>query len=215
MLVSCLTRAQGNDVITSYKEINDTLVISFINTGNDTLQLFSTYFEKPYIFSKVLHKVDAKNKKYKVSFLPLLPYLSGYLTDKLILTDVNKITMVGQNLYSFREILPKNQIYIKLPLSQLFGNVNAKNNVVKDYNNETINGKKLKKITLSKQKGKFEMLFEFAFYKEVNLIVKRDLYIKSGIKAYEQAKNYEIVKLPVSLEKDIPLILIKSPTCQY
>ena len=205
MLLSCMTRAQSNDIETNYKEINDTLIISFINTGNDTLQLFSTYFEKPYIFSKVLHKVDAKNKEYKVSFLPLLPYLSGYLTDKLILTDVNKITMVGQNLYSFMEILPKNKIYIKLPLSQLFGNVNEKNNVVKDFDNETINGKNLKDITLSKQKGEFELLFEFAFYTEVNLLVERDLYIESGVKTYEQTKKYEILKLPVTLEKNIPL----------
>ena len=73
ILFSCMTKAQSNDIETNYKEINDTLIISFINTGNDTLQLFSTYFEKPYIFSKVLHKVDTKNKVYKISFLPALP----------------------------------------------------------------------------------------------------------------------------------------------
>jgi len=99
ILFSCMIKAQNNDIETNYKEINDTLIFSFINTGNDTLQLFSTYFSSPYIFSKVLHKIDAKQNIYKVSFLPILPYLSGYLTDKIVLTDVDKITMVGQNLY--------------------------------------------------------------------------------------------------------------------
>lgn len=194
--------AQEASVKVDFMEKDDTLVFSFYNPTQDTLQLFSTYFAKTYLLADMLHKVDTKNNIYKVSFLPILPYLTGYLDDRLVLTDENKISMVGQNLYSFIKILPNSRIDVELPCEVLFSKKDNKNNVVRDFNNEFINVKDVKKITLGKQKGLHRLVFEFAIYKDVSLLLNREKYISGELKTYEQTKDYTIINVPIALKSN-------------
>lgn len=190
--------AQGQFCDVSYKESSDTLVFTFSNSSKDTLFLFSTYFDNQYLSSKYLHRINKECKTYKLSFLPLLPYIAAYLTDKIILYNENKIIMEGQNLYQFVKIAPMKTYTLSLPYSKLFLHKDENNNAVKDFSFERINKKAIKQIALRSLNGKYRLSFEFALYKKVDLLLSRDLYINGGLKTYEQSKDFETVKVAVN-----------------
>lgn len=193
------SNAQGQSCDVSYKESIDNLVFTFSNSSKDTLFLFSTYFDNQYLSSKYLHRIDKECKTYKLSFLPLLPYIAAYLTDKIILYNENKIIMEGQTLYQFVKIGPMETFTLNLPYSKLFLHKDEKNNAVKDFSFEKVDKRAIKQLSLRRLKGKYCLSFEFALYKKVDLLLSRDLYINGGIKTYEQSKDFETVKVAVNL----------------
>lgn len=207
-LITCLTlsllfvlelNAQVQLFEVSYKESRDTLVFTFSNNSKDTFFLFSTYFDNKYLSSKYLHRIDKEFRTYKLSFLPLLPFISAYLTDKIILDNENKIIMEGQTLFQFVKIEPLETFTLCLPYSELFLHKDKKNNAVKEFAFDEVDKKTIKQLSLRNQKGKYNLSFEFALYNKVDLLLSRDLYINGGIETYKQSKKFEKLTIAVTL----------------
>lgn len=192
--------AQSKLGVTYYNNSNDTISFNFKNNSSDTLYLFSTYFLKDLLSSKYLHKIDKKNKIYKVSYVPLLRYLSAYLTDRIVLGE-DRIVVEGQNKYKFEPIAPNGIFTLKLAISDVFNKMNEKNNVVKDFTDKELSKKKFKFATYDNKQGSFDLIFEFAYYKSVDLLTSKEKYINAGDKAHSQAAEYDIVQIRTEILK--------------
>jgi hypothetical protein len=97
--ISPTSNRQTDSLYISYDENANGLTFSVINTTEDTVYLFSSYLPALYHSSKYLHRIDKRSKVniYRISFLPLIPFLSTKPNDRLI---------VGSN-----RIVEKNQCF--------------------------------------------------------------------------------------------------------
>ena len=198
---------QSNIVEVNYIEKGDSLIFVFFNNYSDTLYLFSTYFCYSYLTSNLTHKINQKERIYKVSFLPFLQYIE-ICPSNLFITDENKITHNKQNCYQFIELLPNDTLSVSIFKNFIFHRTTAKNNAVKDFDNENFKPKRLKKITLAKQKGIYDLIFEFAVYRNVNFLLCENEYVKSGNQGYEKTKDYFVVTTSPVLNWDYSKSLI-------
>jgi len=180
-------------------EIKDSVLFKFTNTSETTLFLFSTYFEQDYITSIYLHQIDKSNDSYIVSFLPLTPYLSAYLTDRIVLGN-DKIITEGQNLFQFVELKPKQEVEIKLSTSDLFGNIKRNRNAVKAFSESDVQKKKFKKVTYKSAKKKYNLFFEFATYENIDRLSSKAQYISGGNETYYQSKSYKVIRIKADLK---------------
>ncbi len=178
----------------SYHADNDTVIFDFKNNTSDTLYLFSTYFSKDLLSSKYLHTINKKNKIYKVSYAPLLRYITAYLTDRIVLGE-DRIIVEGQNKYKFELVAPDSIFSLKLAICDIFNKMGEKNNVVKDFTEKELRKKEFKYVTYNFKQDCFDLIFEFAYYKDINLLTSREAYINAGDKAYNQSMEYDVVQI--------------------
>jgi len=205
--INAVSFSQDNFHI-NYTEINDTIIFEFHNNTNDTKYLFSTYFFDDYLFSKYIQRINKKHKTYTISFVPLIPYLTNYLSDRIILGE-DKIISVGQNLYHFITIKPGKTYTLKLPEKTIFLNANKKHNSVNYFKFKNIKNHKIKKYTLKKLRGKYQLFFEFAIYDKIELLQSKN----ADIKSYYQSRNYETFNVPVFIKNyKLPLQIKKTNT---
>jgi hypothetical protein len=186
------------DVI--YTEKSDSIKFIFKNVSNDTIYLFSTYFSKNFLSSKYLHQINKLNKTYTVSFAPLTPYLTAYLTDRIVLGK-DKIITEGQNLFEFYVIKPNDLIEITLAINDIFSNINQKDNAIAVFTEDELIKKKFKTLTFRYNQDKYDLIFRFAYYKDIETIISKEKYINAGDKAYFKAREYEVINLKCYLKK--------------
>src|ERR1700741_5294410 len=180
-----------DSLYSSYYEDSLGINIRIYNTTKETLYIFNSYIQNHTVSSKYLHRIDKKNGLYKVSFLPLVPYLSTKYSD--IISD-NPVVANQQVVYDFFKLPPysKQEVYLSYP--DLFKNKNYKNNVMKDFDVKTLHkyAKKLpqKFYTTAKLNGKYTLQFEFAVYKNVNLVCNQSAYYLQEHHFDQQSKNF-------------------------
>ena len=182
-----------------YKEEVSGLSFKIINTTDQTVYLFSSYFSEPYYSSKYVHRVNVEDQIYKISFLPLLPYLSTRQTDKLILGS-DRMVNKGQILYDFIKLTPQTYYEISLSYDNLFKNFRGKNSLVRDFDsNDKFSDIKFKYLSVNQLKGRFRVIFEFGIYKSVDLLCKQEAYYMQEHKFNTQAKSFKVLKVPVEI----------------
>ncbi len=186
------------------KMIKVLLLVRIINSSDRSRFLFSAYFDSKYHSSKYLHRIDKGLGKYKLSFLPLIPYLSTKPTDKQII-GYERIVNKGQILYVFVEFVPNS--YYELEID--YNSFDLEGYLVCDFKpKESSKFKpiKFKYLKSNKLKNELHLEFEFAVYQDVGLLCKESAYYLEEYEFNSQAKAFEIVSVPVKVEKyDHPL----------
>lgn len=186
--------------ITGYDTNN--IIVSIINPTKDTLFLFNSYLQPQFYASQHLHRVDLKERIYKISFLPLVSNLfvkyADNITDDLI---------IGQNqvVYDFIKLPPDSKADIRIDDEHLLSYTNQKNNVSDDYN-----VKKLHKYsktpptkfrTINILKTNFKTEFEFALYKSVSLLCNQAAFYTKEYEFDKQSKEFTILTAPFKIKK--------------
>jgi len=195
-----ITKVFPDSLYTNYSLDATGFVITLINTTKDTLYVFNSYIEPSFLGSKYLHRINAKDKLYKVSFLPLVPYVFTKYSD--VITD-EPIIGNHQIVYNFFKLPPSTNQKIKLSYNDLFKSKNSVKNVSKDYDVKTLHkySKRLslKFCTTSNLKGKYNLQFEFAVYKAIDLLCEQSAYYLREQVFDKQSKDFKILIVPVEL----------------
>ncbi len=177
-----------DSVFVKVNSLKDSLKISFYNTTKDTIYLFNSYFSEDISKSKFLYRINKKEKKRKISFLPLVPYLFTKYSDRIIIK--NRIINDYQVVYNFDKIPPNRvyNFYIKI------NNVEELNLLIEDFDLASLNKfQSIKKFKSSKVKPNKDFNVEFAYYKHVDLLCNKNDYFLKEIEFNNQAKSFEIV----------------------
>jgi hypothetical protein len=202
--ISPTSNRQTDSLYISYDENVSGLTFSVINTTEDTVYLFSSYLPALYHSSKYLHRIDKGSKVniYRISFLPLIPFLSTKPNDRLIVGS-NRIVEKTQVLYNFVRILPGSFYEINMAYSDLFKDINQKGNLVCDFDaNEAdkFTAIKFKTLSADQLKGKYQVCFEFAVYHNIDLRCNQSAYYLKEEEFNKQAKAFEKIIVPVKMK---------------
>ena len=179
------------------------ITIAIINTTKDTLYLFNSYLQQQFLSSKYLHRIDLKKKSYKISFLPIVPYVFTKYADVISTTD-EAIIGNHQIVYDFIKLLPNGSKTIEFKYSDIFKNRNESNNVSRDYNVKMLNkdsGMPVEFYATGKLSVKYNFYFEFAVYRSVDLLCKQSAYYVQEYEFDKQSKSFEVLTIPVRMSK--------------
>ena len=183
---------------TTYSENDEGVVIRIINSSDRSQCLFSSYFENKYYSSKFLHRVDKGLGEYKLSFLPLIPYLSTKPTDKQIIGS-ERLVNKGQILYDFIELVPNSYYEMKIG----YDSFEVVGDLVCDFKPHELNKFepiKFKYVKSNKIKKKLGLVFEFAVYQDVSLLCKESAYYLEEHEFDTSSKAFEIVSIPAKFK---------------
>lgn len=190
-----------DSVYSTYQEDTTGITISIINTTRDTLYVFKSYLEKEFLSSKYLHRINRKEKKYKLSLLPLVPHVFTKYSD--IITE-EPIVGNQQIVYDFFKLPPNSVQSVFLSYKDLFRGKGSRNNVTKDYDVKLLH-KYTKKVpqkpcTVKKIKDKYSFEIEFAVYKSVNLLCNEAAYFLQEIEFDKQSKDFKVLTVGVAMK---------------
>lgn len=179
-------KSQINDIL--FKISNDSLTIGIFNSSEqDTLYLFDSYLVPDLLYSKYLHRYNKKNQECKLSFLPLLPYLSFQKSSPIIIGQ-NRIVNYFQIIYSFQIIPPNSLIEIQFP-NNIFDT-----KYIKDFKAEELSKfDKVKIKNISQPKCKNQII-EFAIYDDISFFNEQDFYFNEKI-FNEKALSYKLLRI--------------------
>lgn len=182
-IVKNTIKQHQDTVLLTYSETDLDLKLTISNFKKDTIYIFSTYFDSIFYNSPNLHRFDKSIKNYKISFLPLLPYLRLVTTD-LIRTNSEDRTLDNQNSYSFIVIPPNFNYTLNFPFVYLLPNL-----VTTDFDLKNVQlsryslfefGKKIKKLSLNKINSIQSVSFEFSYYSDISFICETsNLYLET------------------------------------
>ncbi len=191
-----------NKVYAEHSERFDSIYINVINTTSDTVYLFKSYFDSALYGSKYIHWVDKKEKKYTISFVPIISTLSTKRSDKIILGE-NKINARGQIMYEFVELAPDTYYGFCIPLDLLFKNKSLNQNAVvsQSYHAQSkFNQIKFKLVTTKDLKRMYNLTIVFGIYKKISFICDSDNYYKKEFEFNKNAQAFDVVELPITLK---------------
>lgn len=181
-----------DSVYTIAIDTGESIKVSIFNTTKDTVFLFSSYLKDDYIQSKYLHRINENSEEKKISFLPITPFLSTSLSDKIILGS-DAIISFKQIEYEFI-VIPPMKVFEKY-----FSNKSLYINLfTRDINLQALNPfskLKFKVIDVSKHKkyNAYKNIVEFAIYKNVeNLCDDTMFHLEMGAFT-EQALDYKVL----------------------
>ncbi|OOQ58394.1 hypothetical protein [Mucilaginibacter pedocola] len=174
------------------------LILNVINNREDTFYLFDSYLKKDYYSSRHLHRIDTKKGIYKISFLPIIPFLTTELSD-VIKND--PLFKKGQITYHFTQLLPNSIFEIKIPIKELLRNSELLNNVIKDYDVRQLN--KYSKSNYEEvfsnnlRNTLYKFQIELAVYRSVELLCKKGAYYYQEEEFDRQSKDFELLSVDI------------------
>lgn len=190
--------------------INDEFVFEIVNNTKDSLYLFDSYLfdnEKRIIStydgrviqsSKYLHRYDKKTRQCKLSFLPLLPYLTAKYSDRPLVVGENKVAYHGQVLYNFSLISPQSRLQIAICKEAIYQETYVKEIYPKKHS-KFENRIKFSKDLYPKCEN---IVAEFAVYKNVNLLTSHESFLYDEYNFNKQGLSYMILSIIVNLHSN-------------
>ena len=166
-------------IFTDYSLTDRSIIFHFYNSSDDTLYLFSSYFQFN-LKSKYLNIIDNENKLYIRSFIPWVPYMYPVRFSRYTFPQIA---------YFFIELVPHKTNDIAINIQSCFSEINKINNVVFKYNYDVMkkflrDKKKLKKAiskietaSFSKINDHLNLEFQFALYNKINLLSGEEIVI--------------------------------------
>jgi hypothetical protein len=172
------------------KKINDSVLLEIHNTTNKEVNLFSTYLDEELINSNYLKRIDKKSKTIKLSFLPLITYLSPIKSDLIILGE-NAIVNEFQLKYNFIKIPPFSILKIKIISHESNPNYYFKDFNILNFNMfSSINWKKIK---TKSSYDNFIKTIEFAIYEDVSSLITEEKFFEN-LQEYDfKSKDFKIL----------------------
>jgi hypothetical protein len=188
---------------------DDVFVFELVNITKDTLHLFDSYlFERDSRIigtykdgrdmqrSRYLRRYDKKTGQCKLSFLPLLPYLTLRESNRVIFGR-NKVARSFQVKYHFSPIPPQGRIQITVCKDAVFQETFVEEINLKEYTVLHNRGIRFSEDLSPKCEN---ILIEFAVYRHIYLLTSIDAYDRRDINNFnEQALSYRIVSIVVDL----------------
>lgn len=190
-----------------FNKTDSILEFNIVNTTSDTVYLFRSYLYDFYYSSKYLHRIDIKNKLYKISLLPIIPYLHPTMSDRLNLS-ADRVGLPFNVLIDFVKLNPNNCFKVRVKLSLLFDEIYVNKKMVCD-----IDLMSLSKFTkhvdfieanLPEDFNNYKCVFEFALYKNICLLCSKEAYALKELEFNEQLKSFIKYTVPVDLFSFFP-----------
>jgi len=182
-----------DNLLLSYERENDSIKITFENLTLRPLFLFKTYFNARYVNSKYLFRCDEKRKVFKYSFLPLIRYLNTIKSDKLIISD-EAVVSNYQSVYDFYEIMPNEKIVVSLNYLSICNKLKNERKNIRDFDPRKIKKSNVREI-ITTDINDFKLLFEFAVYDSVNLLMKKGEELRNSANFHRQSKSFKMISL--------------------
>lgn len=177
---------------------SDTISVHIQNHSGHTVYLFSSYFDDSLVFSKYLRRYNEDRDVRKISFLPLVPYLtftSGVLSD-LIVPSYKKIVKLNQLRFCFITLHDNSEYVLKLPKA-LFDEILY----VSDVNIEDVHIWNKELSWEDKMcSGNIALFLEFAIYNDISNLTDEDTYC-DGYRFDLAARSFNILSLNISREE--------------
>ena len=190
-------------------EKDDDFEFELINNTQDTLHLFDSYlFDRDiridtYLDGKemqrsiYLHRFDEKTKQCKLSFLPLLPFLSVHYTD-LIIFEGHKLAKRGNVLYHFRAVPPNSRNKIEISKSAFY----TEDYVYEVYPQKISKFEHTIKFHKSNNDCCGNIVVEFALYKNIDLLRNEQAYYYDEYNFNDQALSYTVLSVSIDLPRE-------------
>jgi hypothetical protein len=194
-----ISASNGSEPKIRSSYMKDSLGIYFNieNNSLDTIYIFNSYFEKEFLSSPYLHRVDKRNKINKISFLPLVPYISTRYDD--VITK-ERLLSHNQIVYDFYRLPPRTKIEFGFLINDLFKMYPKRKNCILDFDAKKLH-KYSKNIPLKFCEcngDKYELIqFEFAIYKKVNLLCNQNSFYSDEYEFDRQSKSFEILSISI------------------
>lgn len=183
-----------------YISCNNSVDFKIINPTKDTLYLFSSYFAKELLSSKYLHVLDKKHKKYYISYVPIVGNLTIKQSDKIILGE-HRIGNKGQVLYDFIKLPPYTYYDFEVNYTDLFKNNKNAVKYFDSYSQSKFKEASFKSLTTNKLKGKYNLVFRFGIYNDVNFLCKESNYYLNEFD--RRSKLFKIIEIPIKLNNPV------------
>lgn len=185
-----------DSIFASISSDSSKYVIKIFNTTTDTFFLFSTYLQQQFFSSKYLHRVNLKKKQYKLSFVPIIPFVFTKYSD--VVATSNIIIRDHQVVYDFIKMQPNSYYEFAIPIKDAFERSDAVNDFAPNGLNKFDYKMKFKNISAKKPAvNKYDRLFEFALYKDVSVLCKESDYYLRENDFNAQAKSFTILQVPL------------------
>lgn len=199
-----------NSVYLEYsQEKNTTLIFKIYNTTNDTKYLFSSYFHPSYYSAKCIHRLNSDDKSYKISFIPIVPFL-GTRTEHVKILSSEKICKPFQMRYNFIKLLPNTFYELKIEREYLFKGISLKSQVTKDFDVKDLDKFDTQYIfppcDINRLDESYDLVFEFGMYSDVNLLCDEFAYYTKEFDFNKQAKSFQVLSTKVKLSEFYDLL---------
>jgi len=168
----------------------DSLKVIFVNNSDQDIFIFSSYFDDEFSNSRYLNRINKKEKERKKSFLPLRPYLSPSINNGRFLPKRERLNRLGYVGYKFIKIASGKMI------EQIFTVKSSNSEFVRDINlnkfgvANKINWKNKK---YKKCYEKYNLILEFALYKNISGLCDIDVFINNTYTFDKTSKSYLLI----------------------
>lgn len=199
---SCLTgQSQTRSISISLSEEADSVKFVFYNPSEHHLWLFDSYLDPQYgkvLFqSPYLHRVERKNNRFKLSFLPVTPWLSVRYSD-LIRRNEKTICTPGQVIYHFRQITGNDSVTIAIPKEAFFSEEYVIDKPLVRYHSYDSARRVKFRTTTDRPQLPFRTV-EFAVYRSLEGINESNYYYNEGI--FDDVVNgYDILAVTIRID---------------
>lgn len=200
--LSCFTgQSQTRSISVSLIEESDSVKFVLHNDTEHPLWLFDSYLDPKYgkvLFqSPYLHRVEKKTDQFKLSFLPITPWLSWRYSD-LIVWNEETIRYPGQVIYHFRKMTEKGSIEVSIPKEAFFCEEYVIDRPLAKYHFYD-SARQVKFQTATRRPQKSFRTVEFAVFQSLNGINETNYYYHLGI-FDEAVKGYDILAVTIDID---------------
>ena len=182
----------------SYQSKDSTLTFTISNQSLDTVYIFSSYLKERIKYSKYLIRYSKEKKAIKVSFLPLISFLSTKSTDKRIIGETQLINR-GQILYEFIKLAPGSTLKFEYDLNEISFKIPRE--VYLDFDFSKTNKWRPIRFRRKKIRKNPGLIFEFAYYDSIRILSDQNTYFLNEYEFNEEAKSLNLLSKQVSLSE--------------
>ena len=181
----------------SYDRINTNEIrVTLYNNSNSIVYLFDSYIKDNIYKSKYLHRYNEQDSTYKLSLIPLLPYLRVDYISQIYekYKDLNSCVSYGNVVYSFQAIKQHSSYSFTLNIQDVFTDC-----FITDIDLREIdylppkNIFKNSQIVVPVDNNKIKL--ELAIYSNVDIITNLDAYRFDFYNYNNQVKDYRLLSL--------------------
>ena len=200
--LSCFTsQSQTRSISVSLIEESDSVKFVLLNNTEHPLWLFDSYLDPKYgdvLFqSPYLHRVERKANQFKLSFLPVTPWLSVKYSD-LIIRNEKTLRYPGQVIYHFRQMAGKDAIEVSVPKDAFFCEEYVIDKSLLQYHSYDF-ARRVKFRTTARRPQESFRTVEFAVFQSLEGINETNYYFNGRV--FDDAvKGYDILAVTIDID---------------
>lgn len=193
--------ATSDSIYSNATNTGDYFEIKIANPSDDSLYLFDGYLSDAdfghIVHSKYLHRIDAGLKEYKISFVPLIPYVSIEHSDRIVFGE-DRVIRNGQVLYTFKTIPPRSVLKFKIKRSVL-----QSNEFVSDFdaNKLSMMDRPAFEVIRNPDLKGFRTMLEFALYRNISLLTDKKSFYYDKEEFIRQAQSFFDMVIPLTVTR--------------